>query len=355
MRTLFTILFILTISALGHSQSETDTLIISKSADTTIRIITFHRIDTLFLNQTVNSVSVELENTDSIKKQNNWKINSRGALSFNQTHFSNWAQGGENSMSGSGDFTSQIIYKKKNFKLINEIKMLFGLLKPEEKNIKKTEDMIDYSTNLGIKYSKNWYYSTELNYKTQFTKGYKYPNDSVFISDFMSPGIITLSLGIKYDPNENLSILMSPASGKLTFVQDQGLADKGSFGVQPAVYVGDSLIEHGSNLNPEFGINAIIKFKKELAKNLDVDSKINLYNNYLDHDRENRWNIDIDWIGSINYNLTDYITTRFAFQMLYDHDTNVPILNEEKEQIGQGPRLQFKQVFGIGLTFKLNA
>ncbi len=347
------LIIILLISKLCLSQSEADTLVISKGADTSIRIITYKVIDTIFLNQAQNSVTVDLKETDSIP--HHWNFKSRGSLTFNQTHFSNWAKGGENSMAGSGDFTTQVVYEKHDIKLINEIKLLFGLLKPEEKNIKKTEDLIDYSANLGIKKSKNWYYSTELNYKTQFSKGYKYPNDSVYISDFMSPGIVTLSLGIKYDPFEFLSIMMSPASGKFTFVQDQTLADLGSFGVKPAIYEADSLIVHGRTVNPEFGINTIIKFKKELVKNLDFDSKLNLYNNYLDNDKENRWNIDIDWIGSINYNLTDYITTRFAFQMLYDHDTKLPIFNSENEQIGQGPRLQLKQVFGVGLTFKLHA
>ncbi len=39
--------------------------------------------------------------------------------------------------------------------------------------------------------------------------------------------------------------------------------------------------------------------------------------------------------------------------IIYDDDVKVPLFNNEGVKIGTGPRLQFKEVFSIGFSYKL--
>jgi hypothetical protein len=99
----------------------------------------------------------------------------------------------------------------------------------------------------------------------------------------------------------------------------------------------------------------VFKYKKEIMKNITAESKLNLYNNYLDEDLSNRWNIDIDCESSLTFAVNDHVSTDIYLHLIYDHDTMIPeyeIKNGEKTKISEGPKLQFKESFGVGLMFK---
>lgn len=291
---------------------------------------------------------------DSIKY---WKFAGQTALHFNQMSLNNWSSGGESSLAGKTSAKLRLSYGKDNVNFDSKLNMMFGLIGLEESGLQKTDDKIDFSSNYSLKAFKDWSYSTFLNLKTQFAEGYKYPNDSTVISDFFAPGYITLSLGMKYKPSDELLILLSPASGKFTFVCNQELANKGSFGVKPAV-VDDStgmILEEGKNYKAEFGINVVFSIEKEVVKNITAESKLNLYNNYLDDNLPNRWNIDLDWESNITFAVNKHIETDLYIHMIYDHETKISqyeMVDGEKVKVGEGPRLQFKESFGLGLAFK---
>ncbi|MCF8234582.1 MAG: DUF3078 domain-containing protein [Bacteroidales bacterium] len=291
---------------------------------------------------------------DSIKY---WKFAGQTALHFNQMSLNNWSSGGESSLAGKGSAKVHLSYDKDNVNFDSKLNMMFGLIGLEESGLQKTDDKIDFSSNYSLKAFKDWSYSTFLNLKTQFAEGYKYPNDSTVISDFFAPGYIKLSLGMKYKPSDELLILLSPASGKFTFVCNQELANIGSFGVKPAV-VDDStgmILEEGKNYKAEFGINVVFSIEKEVVKNITAESKLNLYNNYLDDNLPNRWNIDLDWESNITFAVNKHIETDLYIHMIYDHETKISqyeMVDGEKVKVGEGPRLQFKESFGLGLAFK---
>ena len=54
----------------------------------------------------------------------------------------------------------------------------------------KNDDKIDFTSKYGYKTSKNWNIASLVNFKSQFTKGYNYPNDSTVISNFLAPAYI---------------------------------------------------------------------------------------------------------------------------------------------------------------------
>ena len=58
-------------------------------------------------------------------------------------------------------------------------------------------------------------------------------NQENYISKFMAPGYLMVSLGIDWKPKEYFSIMISPLTSKITFVNDDQLAAIGAFGVDP--------------------------------------------------------------------------------------------------------------------------
>ena len=308
---------------------------------------------TTFANNSIDTTK-NTKAPDSVKY---WKTQTYSAIHFNQVSLVNWAKGGESSLSGKAQIKIKANYNKKNFNFLNDLKFLYGIMSTKDMRTQKTDDQIYLRSSIGYKAYKKWFYSIAFDIKTQFSNGYKYPNDSVKVSRFFAPAYFTLSAGLDYKPSKYFSVLFSPASGKLIIVADQELANKGAFGVTPAV-IDDStgaVLVKGKNQKAEFGINLVMKFEKELVKNINAESTLNLYNNYFDENMPNRWNIDVDWESNITFSVNKHISTELYMHMIYDHDINIPIydiVDGENIKIGEGPRLQLNQSFGVGLSFK---
>ncbi len=261
---------------------------------------------------------------------------------LNQVSFSNWVQGGDNSFASTSLVNLSLNYKKERFVVENRLNLAYGILKIEDRPLRKNEDRIHFLSKGGREVSQNLSTSYLLDFRTQFTKGYKYESDETkeLVSNFMAPGNLSLSFGLDYKPLEYLSIFFSPASGRLIFVRDQDLANAGAYGVKPAEYDdAGNMIKEGENLNAEFGILANIMFSKEVYEDIMVESRLTLFNNLVDDDKSNRKNTDVDWETSINIKINRYITASFHLHLLYDHDTI--------------KKTQTKQLLGIGLSYRI--
>lgn len=291
--------------------------------------------------------------SDTVDK---WDKGGFTSLAFNQITFSNWAKGGENSISGTALLNLFANFKDTNRTWENTCDFGFGILYSDEFGTRKNEDKIDLNSKFGYRAFEAFYYSVVMNFKSQFDKGYNYPNDSVKVSDFFAPAYLILSIGMDFQQSKEFSVYLSPATGRFIFVNDQTLADKGAFGVRKARYDSSgALIEHGQKFKPNFGAYLTVKFKKEIIKNVGVDSKLDLFNNYTDENPDARGNIDVNWETTINMKVNEFISANLFFHMIYDHEIPVPIYKKVdgvKSQIGAGPRLQFKEVLGIGFSYK---
>lgn len=291
---------------------------------------------------------------DSISK---WNHKLRTQLSFNQLSLTNWATGGESSIAAKSMVNYKADYKMNGLSFSFENKFAYGLVGYAGKRVEKTDDRLDLSVSLSHKASEHWNYTSMLTFKSQFANGYKYPDDSTLISAFMAPGYLNASLGLKYKPRSNLDVFISPASGKLTFVQNQELADKGAFGVTKAVVDSSgAILKPGKNLMGEFGINLLANYSLDIGESVELSSTLILYNNYLDEDKSNRWNIDVDWETTINFSINKYLETVLFMHLKYDHDVKFPKyaeLNGEQLRVGESPMLQFKESFGIAVTYRI--
>lgn len=281
-----------------------------------------------------------------------WKKGGLISINFSQASFTNWAAGGENSLSGIALLNIFANYKKDKNTWDNTLDLAYGLLQSGHGALRKNEDKIDVSSKYGrYAFYNHWYYTALINFKSQFADGYNYPNDSVIISRFMAPGYILVAIGLDYKPNDYFSLFISPITSKTTFVNDQRLADAGAFGVDKAEYDANGIkIKDGKLIRTEVGGYLRMTYKKDIVKNVNFSTKLELFNNYF----VNPQNIDVNWEILIGMKVNKYLSASISTQMIYDNDIPVPI--EHKvfgiKQPGTGPRLQFKEVLSIGLSYK---
>ena len=289
-----------------------------------------------------------LQKKDSIPPKY-WKLKAIYGLNGTQSSFVNWNAGGRNNISILGTISASANYTKNNVKWSNDLSIALGGLQYLEKNmpesLQKTDDRIDITSNFGMKIKKHVFVSFIGGFKTQMLDGFSFPNDSIRISTFMAPGYVNTALGIDYIKSDNFSVFTSPFAAKMTFVNDQILADAGSFGVEKAVFDGlGNVITAGKRFRGEFGAYVKLKFNKTVAKNIDLKSKIELFSNYM----QNPQNIDVNAEALFTFKVNSWFSASLQWSLIYDDDIAI------RDSYGNiGPRTQFKSVLGLGVSYKM--
>ncbi|MDX9880986.1 MAG: DUF3078 domain-containing protein [Prolixibacteraceae bacterium] len=267
-----------------------------------------------------------------------WKLGGSSGISFSQVSLSNWVAGGKSSASGTFLFNSFANYSKENVSWENALNLGYGLMKEKDNDAVKTDDKIDFSSKLGLKSKGKIYYTALFNFRSQMTNGYKYPDTDNAISRFMAPGYFTLALGVDYKPTDKFSLFVSPLTGKMTVVSDDQLSAAGAFGVKP-----------GDKSRSEMGAFIKTQFKTEVVKNVSLETKLDLFSNYLDTPQ----NMDVYWDVLVNMKINSFMSANLITNLIYDHDIKIAVdKNNDGVADAVGPRIQFKELFGIGLNFK---
>jgi hypothetical protein len=282
-----------------------------------------------------------------------WTKTNRATINLNEVAFVNWNAGGNNSVSGIMSLHSERNYKFRYVQWNNSLDFRYGLNAQEGQTIRKTDDQIRLSSTFGHRKDtiSKWYSSGKMNFNTQLSNGYKYPDRTTPISRLMAPGYLFLGVGTSYiDDAKKLNIYLSPLTQKATFVLDQDLADRGAFGVRKATY--DALgnkITDGEKVFMELGILVINTYERTVAENVLVKSNLSLYTDYL----ASFGNIDVDWFLDIHLKVNKFISSNIGMHFIYDDDILFDrVVNDLGfvEQNGR-PKLQFKQLLGFGVVY----
>ena len=298
-----------------------------------------------------------------LKKDTAWKKGGFFSVNFNQVSLSNWAAGGENSLSLAAMTSGFANYKKDKISWDNSMFLAYGIIQSNGNPSKKNQDKIELNSKIGYKATDKLNYAAVISFNSQFAKGYNYPNPNdpyqkQYVSNFFSPAYLILSLGMDYKPTNYLSFYLSPATGRLIFVNDQFLADQGAYGVDPAVYhytITDTIRDKkGRTFKHEFGAYFIGKFQKDIMKNVNLLSRITLFDNYTDKVAKRRTNIVVNWEVMLNMKINKFLAANIYTNLIYDDQVNVPLTyNSDKTVVlTSGPRTQFKEVLGVGLSYK---
>ncbi len=269
-----------------------------------------------------------------------WKKNGDFTLNFSQVSFSNWAAGGKNSVSGVSLFNYAFNYLRDRTSWDNSLNLGYGLLKEGGDDLIKSEDRMEFSSKAGYKMAEagKWYYSGLLNFRSQFADGYKYPDVTHKISGLFAPAYLSLALGADFKPNDRFSLFLSPLGSKFTFVGDELLSAAGAFGVDP-----------GKKFRAEMGGTLKSELKLPLVTNVDMVTAVGLFSNYL----HNPQNVDVNWDFRVNMKINKYLSANFITNLVYDDDIRVPVDRDGDGAFeGKGRRVQLKQLFGAGFSYK---
>tara|TARA_Y100000766_G_C18899812_1_gene602817 strand:- start:755 stop:1675 length:921 start_codon:yes stop_codon:yes gene_type:complete len=287
----------------------------------------------------ISDVENKLKNATKTDTVKSWKKGALFNLGFNQVTLLNWAAGGNNSISGNGVANFHLNYIGEKCSWENNLVSGYGILKQNLESIQKTDDNIELTSTFGKKATDNWFYSGLLNFKSQFSDGFNYPNDSVKISTFLAPGYLLGAIGMNYKLKEYFTLFVSPITSKTTFVLDETLSKAGAFGV-----------DSEKTIRNEVGGYLRGNFQKAVMKNVKITSSLGLFSNFI----KNPENIDINWDLLILMKVNKFITTTINTNLIYDDDV---IITQDKNGDGineiNGPRIQFKEIIGIGFSYKL--
>jgi len=323
------------------------TLLISTCNFAQITIITSKKdtINANKINQAMMTIITSKPDTVS-----HWTNKNILGIDVSEIAFVNWSAGGTSAITALARGQLKRDYKDDKQVWSNELIFRYGMNKQEGIELRKTDDVFKLNSTYGYRTSprSNWYHSAKFNFNTQFTDGYKYPNTTEPISRPFAPAYVFLGVGSEYIYKpEKLNIYLSPLTLKSTMVLDQTLADKGSYGVEKAVYdAAGNLITHGKKSKNEVGILATSYIEKEVVNNITVKNRLTLYTDYL----HNFGNIDVDWQSYADLKVNEYVKANIGINLVYDEDIDV-IKEENGVKINEGSKVQLKQILGIGIEY----
>ena len=265
-----------------------------------------------------------------IQKPKFWTKKGDGYLQFMQNFVSdNWYKGGESNYSMVGALTLEANYDNRNkWKWDNKLEMKLGFMHTRTDSVhkfKSNEDLIRYTSKVGLEAAKNWYYTLQLLAYTQFTRGLK-ANDLNTYSDFMSPFNLNLGLGMDYkvatkDKRLTGTVNLSPLAVNYRYVDRLDLAT--SYGLDEGRH---SLVDFGSQVTADvtWKINDVVSWK----------SRLYAFTSYK--------RAEIEWENTFTLRVSKYISANLFLFPRFD-DSGV-----KDDDLGY---LQFKEYSSIGFTY----
>ena len=265
-----------------------------------------------------------------IQKPKFWTKKGDGYLQFMQNFVSdNWYKGGESNYSMVGALTLEANYDNRNkWKWDNKLEMKLGFMHTRTDSVhkfKSNEDLIRFTSKVGLEAAKNWYYTLQLLAYTQFTRGLK-ANDLNTYSDFMSPFNLNLGLGMDYkvaSKNKRLTgtVNLSPLAVNYRYVDRLDLAT--SYGLDEGKH---SLVDFGSQVTADvtWKINDVVSWK----------SRLYAFTSYK--------RAEIEWENTFTLRVSKYISANLFLFPRFDDS------GKKDDDLGY---LQFKEYSSIGFSY----
>ena len=321
------------------------------------------------------NISEAPEVAPEVVKPKYWTNSLKTNVNIGQTSLTNWAAGGDNTVSFAGFVDGNANYAKDEMFWNNRLQLDYGFLYASSKPIlQKNTDRIYLESKWGYKTEsmKNLYFSANYDFKSQFTTGYDYntPGDidglegealknawkeaRTLKSGFLAPAYTNLALGIDYKPAKWLSVNFAPVTGGYVIVQDEALRQSYSMqlkkeyeGKDAAEIPTDGSQYKGSRF--EFGAQLKVDAAVNVNDNFKYSTQVVLFYNYLAGQKCPR----INWDNRIDWKLAKYFSLTMTTNLIYD-DTILITNPKDKEQFPNGKaRVQFKESIAFGFTYTI--
>ena len=324
------------------------------------------------------------------KKPSNWTESLSTNIKFGQTSLTNWAAGGDNTVTLQAYVDANANYKKNDLFWNNRLQLDYGFIYASSKPIlQKSDDRIYLESKFGYKNAnmKNFSLSVNYDFKSQFTDTYDYPtpgkkaNGDAFgegetpvradwlaakslKSGLLAPAYTNLAVGIDVKPFKWLSFNIAPVTGGVVIVSNKSL--RKNYGMElkdefkdtdklsaeeldkynAAVEAGGAALgNYYRSARFEFGAQIKTDIAVNINDNFKYTSQLVLFSNYLDHPE----NLRVNWDNRFDWKLAKYFSLTLTTNMIYDD--KVLIFSEKDGKTVQ--RVQFKESLLFGFTYTI--
>ncbi|HBQ59949.1 MAG TPA: hypothetical protein DD671_10080 [Balneolaceae bacterium] len=252
-----------------------------------------------------------------------WVANLNGS----QAAYSNWAQGGVSSISGTASSIFTMKYRQGLFSYGFRTNLKYGQSNVQGEGVIKTDDVIEIINRFNYRFTEDGNFSGygNINFRTQFDEGYEYSTEDgvpdVLISDLFAPAYVMEGVGVAYAPSDAFTFETGLAL-KQTIVTDDDL--KPLYGVA-----------QDKEVRGEGGLTTGINFEKEVFESIFYTSALETFTNFLIPVSET----DVKWSNEVVGQINSLVSASFQFELRYDNDFSSEI--------------QLKQVLSAGISVSL--
>lgn len=266
-----------------------------------------------------------------------WDSELVGKLSVSQAAYKDWQEGGVNSLAFTVSLGGAVERAGRRWAQAYSTRLSLGFVDQEDRRIRKSDDLIRLQADLqyqGDGFFRRFTPTLAGDLRTQFAKGFDYsgnpyPEENprsdkeppVQTSGFFSPGTITESLGLTYEPYNQFSIRLGVAS-KQTLVREPDFRTLYS-------------LEENELARVEAGGQFSSSFDQKLSENIRYRSQLDVF--FAINQLENP--PDAIWENVVNLEVNDWLSTDLEFVAVYDEDTLRAI--------------QIKEVISVGVSMSL--
>lgn len=343
------------------------------------------------------------------KKPNYWTNSLKTQINIGQTGLTNWAAGGDNTFTLAGYIDGNCNFKKKEMFWNNRLQLDMGLLYSSSKPLfQKSSDRIYFESKWGYKTEsmKDFYFSANYDFKSQFAKGYDYKTPSVpdrykdsegnlpsldklprkeqrelwndarvLKSNFLAPAYTNLALGIDYTPTKWIAVNFAPITGGFVIVTDPTLRKQ--YGMKENQAALDQMNTYKESdeykeLDEKSQANALVPYLRKAYKSsrfefgaqLKVDVKVNVNDNFAystqvvffeDYLKDHKKYPcpRINWDNRVDWKLTKYFSFTIITNLIYDDMVMIKADKDIDKYPDGKARLQFKESLAFGFTYTI--
>lgn len=262
-----------------------------------------------------------------------WNKGISTSIGFSQLSLTNWAAGGVGQLSLNTYIDAYANLTKGKILWANEIQAGYGFIHSFEKDyLDKSDDRLIIDSKFGYKAAEKLYFSLVYNFRTQFAEGWD-AKHTVITSNFFAPAYTSLGFGLDYIPTKNVSINVSPLTGKVTMVRDEFL--RARYGNAEDQFA-----------RLELGAEIRVDAKLEV-ENFKVGTSLILFSDYLNKPQ----NIKVLWDFNAEAKISRFFAVTLRTNMIYDDNIKLTKYKERTGETYEAAGIQFKELFSIAFTY----
>lgn len=267
-------------------------------------------------------------------KKTHWLHTTTDGIQFSQAYLSpNWYQGGNSYLALLFNFLwdvqlNPVYHPNLMFQSTVSYKLALNSVKDEYHKYSISQDLFQYNLKAGLKAFKNWFYSFNLQFKTQFLNNYE-SNSLVRKAGFLSPSELTAGLGMTYNHNFyedrlKLSVSIAPATYNLKTCIDTKIDP-----VQYGIKAGRKFVNEG-------GSSAELTLDWSPVSYFNWKARVFLFTDYK--------YFMSDWENTLTFTINRFLSTQIYTHLRYDSSSTV-------STSGKWKHFMLKEILSFGLTY----